>query len=579
MSDLSLFTNKNTLWSYGIIKTLVSCGVNDFIVSPGSRSSPLVFAIEAIEHAKGIPILDERSAAFFALGIAKSRKKPVALLCTSGSAVAHYLPAIIEAKMSNIPLIILTADRPPELQHCYAGQTIDQKGIYGNYVKGFLDLSVPEAQIEKLSELRNRIVASVEESLEFTAGPYHINVPFKEPLLPLKDEEWSNLLFSSEEIEAIFSVEVSLAPRAGVSHFLSSMKQENERLSSLMAVKEGVILVGNNHGLQMEDLVSRCNKISSATGWPVLADAISSLRNVDEIENLVVHYDAILRKEQDLPLQSVLLIGELPTSKVLRNWIKKKNPQLGMICSASENRDPMKVRSFHLSWKEVSASETQESSSSKYKTVWQERDEKYRSFLHDNLGNGNKITEVFIPWFLSQNLNSSCNVFISSSMPVRDAEFFWQSNNSGAQMFCNRGANGIDGILSTALGVAHEDKITYLLTGDLAFLHDSNGLLIAPEFDGKLVVLLINNQGGGIFENLPVAAWDNVFEKYFITKQEVDFKSLVTSYADCSHETINCISDFKEAIKVTKFDEKIRVLELVCRRENDVKMRKSLLEP
>ena len=162
MSPDALLYNENTVWSFGIIKTLVSSGVQDFVISPGSRSSPLVFAIDACDGTRAIPVLDERSASFFALGMAKSSQKAVALLCTSGSAVAHYLPAIIEAKMSNIPLIILTADRPPELQDCYAGQTINQNQIYGGYVKEFVELSLPNMEQDTLEALDKVIFNAVE---------------------------------------------------------------------------------------------------------------------------------------------------------------------------------------------------------------------------------------------------------------------------------------------------------------------------------------------------------------------------------------------------------------------------------
>ena len=586
------FRNTNTLWASILTETLQRLGLTVAVICPGSRSAPLTIAFARDDRIESIPVLDERSASFFALGIAKKSGLPAALICTSGTAAANFYPAIIEARESRIPLLIFTADRPPELRDCHAGQAIDQVKIYGNYPNWHAELAVPSADIKMLGYLRQTIVYAWERSLSPTPGPVHLNIPFRDPLVPVPDiaVEALKSQFHPDDffagIERFFVRETSTPPsppllRGG----------EESRLQEWQKCDRGIIIAGVAQPQFPEKYCRAIARISQLLNWPVLAEGLSPLRNYAKLNPyLISTYDLILRNRElarQLTPEIAIQIGDLPTSKELRSWLDTIQPKRYTIDPSHHNLDPLHGKTIHLrtSAENVADILTQvpplqkgglggdiASDSNEYLQLWCGAEAKIRPAIDRKMAATNSIIEPKVAWLLSQILPPGTPIFIANSMPVRDVEFFWRPNNLEIQPFFNRGANGIDGTLSTALGIARRHQSSILLTGDLALLHDTNGFLINNKFVGHLTVILINNNGGGIFEMLPVAKFDPPFEEFFATPQNINFARLCATYA-VEHEIIDSWEKFKQKLNPLP-NTGIRVLELPTDRRFDAKWRR-----
>ena len=560
------FRNTNTLWASILVETLYRCGLNTAVVCPGSRSTPLTLAFAS--HAKiiALPILDERSAAFFALGRAKKTSMPTALVCTSGTAGANFYPAAIEAKESGIPLIILTADRPPELRNCHAGQTIDQLRLYGNYPNWQCELALPEANLAMLRYLRQNTIQAWQRSLFPTPGVVHLNVPLREPLAPIEQP----LGDFAAELEDFFDTATEFNTNTTNSTTLPWNNWQD---------KSGIIIAGLG---QSQDPKLYCQAIallSRQLSFPVLAEALSPLRNYARLNPyLISTYDLIVRQQvPELIPEVVIQIGELPTSKKLRAWLEKIEVPRWIIDARIDNLDPLhgKTIQLHTSIKQIFhylESNFARSPQSPYCQRWCEREVKTRSYLDKTLASLDRMYEGKAAWLISQSLPPNTPVFLANSMSIRNAEYFWQPNNRKIIPYFSRGANGIDGTLSTALGIAYQSK-GVLLTGDLALLHDTNGFLIQPKFAGHLTIIVINNSGGGIFEMLPIADFA-LFEEYFATPQSVELARLCSAYG-VEHRKINNWQQLEHSIEELPATG-IRVLELVCDRHADAVWLKNL---
>ena len=568
MTQASLdFRNVNSLWSSVLVETLIRSGVAQAVVSPGSRSAPLVFALARHPGIEAIPVLDERSAAFFALGLARREGRPVALVCTSGTAAANYLPAIIEAQESGVPLVVITADRPPELRACASGQTIDQQKLYGSHVNFFHELAVPEANEGLLRYLRQTVAHAVARALTPAAGPVHLNAPFRDPLPPVADGV-AEKLSSGVDWAGFFA---HLEPLPAV--------EPGAKLPVLDRAQRGLIVAGPAQPADPVAYVAAVGEISRRLGWPVLADGLSPVRNHPGIPNLVTTYDAILRQPSAadrLKPEFVLGLGGWPTSKVLRGWLEQGAHATWLIADRPDNRDALhgRTRSFPVSLSALAAGLPAAAQAGAYAGLWAGYEREVRKALDARLGEETGFFEPKAAWLLARHLPEDTPLFIASSMPVRDVEHVWPPGNRRVRPFFNRGANGIDGTLSTALGVAHGGRPAVLLTGDLALLHDTNGFLVRPKFRGSLTVVLINNRGGGIFEHLPVASFDPPFEEYFATPQEADFAKLCAAYG-AAHVVVRDWIHFAELISALPA-QGLRVLEVLTDRKRDAAQRKQL---
>ena len=577
------FRNQNTLWCSVLVETLACLGLKDAVISPGSRSTPLTIAFAQNPKINSIPILDERSAAFFALGRAKRTEVPVVLICSSGTAGANFFPAIIEAKESGTPLIVLTADRPPELRNCHAGQTIDQIKLYGNYPNWYLELALPESKLEMLAYLRQNIVQAWQKALFPIPGVVHLNCPFREPLAPQPDPQESLSVSIAINEQEFFADLVT-------SSLIPDQSSYQLDLEKMVIPNDGIIISGLAQTLQPEKYCQDIACLSTILQFPVLAEALSPLRNYAKVNpHLITTYDFILRnlkQAEQLQPKIIFQIGELPTSKQLRNWLSQSKAKRYIISPKLENYDPLHQQNYHfrvdlsnfvqaiknraIKNEATKSNITQQKPvaiKSTYLKTWLKFDSQTRKAIADKFQNKEEFNEGKVAWLISRNLKEKTSIFFANSMTVRNAEFFWQPNNSQVIPYFNRGANGIDGTLSTALGIAQNDAPTLLITGDLALLHDTNGFLIKNHFKGHLSIILVNNNGGGIFEVLPIAKLDPPFEKYFATPQNVEFAQLCQSY-DVDYFLIQSWQQLVSKIK-QPFESGIRLLEIKTDRKND----------
>jgi len=566
------FKNVNQLWAYILTETLKRLGLTCVIICPGSRSTPLAIAFaQQVPEIEAISILDERSAAFFALGQAQATGQPVAILCTSGTAGANFYSAVIEASYSRVPLLLLTTDRPPELRDCHSGQTIDQLRLYGNYPNWQTELALPSADLGMLAYLRQTVIHSWERSQTPTKGPVHLNIPFRDPLAPVPDGTDLSYLRSQFQPEDFFAGITNIIPFP-TPHSLLPIWKECDR---------GIIIAGVAQPQQPQEYCRAIAQLSQTLQWPVLAEGLSPVRNYAELNPyLISTYDLILRNQQlakQLAPKMVIQVGEMPTSKELRNWIDATQPRRWVIDPSDQNLDPLHGRTKHLriSVENIKVEEINLSFSSHYLQKWCDAEAKVRLVVDQTMGKIDEIIESKAAWLISQILPPGTPLFIANSMPVRDVEYFWKPNNLGVRSHFNRGANGIDGTLSTALGMAHRQQSSVMLTGDLALLHDTNGFLIRNKFVGHLTIVLINNNGGGIFEMLPIAKFDPPFEEFFGTPQDIDFAQLCATY-NVQHEFITSWEHLQQRLNLLP-TKGIRVLELRTNRKLDAKWRQDNL--
>lgn len=561
------FSNTNTLWAGVIVETLWRCGVYRAVVSPGSRSTPLTMALARHAGIEAIPVLDERSAAFFALGLARKSFRPVALVCTSGTAGANYFPAVIEAQESGVPLLVLTADRPPEMRACASGQTIDQQKLYGAHVNRDFELAVPEAKMALLSYLRQTIAQACRSTLQPQAGPVHINVPFRDPLVPLADGSAAPV--AGEIGEDFFA---HLEP---VGFAATGQTKLWQRAISA----RGLIVAGPDQAVDPVAYAAKVTQLAKQLGWPILADGVSPLRHFASKGAVVITaYDTILRNAtaaRDLAPRYVLCLGEWPTSKVLRGWIESSGAEIVLVSRRHDNRDALHGRTRQICAPvEALTALVRKPQPGMYAASWRKAEATVRTAMAAAPRARGAVFEGDIAPALAGALPKQTPLFVASSMPVRDVEYFWPATARGYRFYFNRGANGIDGTLSTALGVAHAGRPAVLLTGDLAFLHDSNGLLLSGKLRGSLTVILINNNGGGIFEHLPVAGYNPPFEDYFATPQNVDFGQLCAAHG-VPHRGVRSLGELKKAVAKLPADG-VRVLEVRTNRRQDAAFRKRL---
>jgi 2-succinyl-5-enolpyruvyl-6-hydroxy-3-cyclohexene-1-carboxylate synthase len=406
------FRNINTLWASLLVETLYRLGLVTAVLCPGSRSSPLTLAFAQHPQIETIPILDERSAAFFALGRAKRSRQPVVLVCTSGTAGANFYPAVIEATESQVPLLILTADRPPELRHCHAGQTIDQIKLYGHYPNWQTELALASPEPELWTYLRQTVIYAWEQTQFPRAGVVHLNCPFREPLAPITQPAILALA-SSFDPEVFF---------AGIK--ASSLVTNAFSLTLPQFPQRGLIIAGLYQEGQSGNYCQAIAEMAKILNYPVLADALSPLRHYAEINShLISNYDFILRNEEQAQLltpEIIIQIGELPTSKQLRTWLTQQNIPRYIIDSSGQNYDPLHGNSIHLrlSWqaflwqlkenqkelkRNIPIQETLKSSQrSDYIDQWKNVNLKIQDSIDQTMLEREDLFEGKIPWLLAE---------------------------------------------------------------------------------------------------------------------------------------------------------------------------------
>jgi len=518
---------------------LIRCGVEHVCLSPGSRSAPMAIAFAETGGRLWVHF-DERSTAFFALGLAKHSRKPVVALCTSGTAASNFYPAVIEASYSATPLIVITCDRPPELVDFGSPQTIDQSKLYGTYPKWHINLPVPSDDFQVDRYLKSVARRAYQTALSFPAGVVHLNFPFREPLIPEEIDNRKDEYFG--DMHSILTPdfdEASPLSKASASK-ISDLLQQSRR---------GWIVCGYSGG---SDHLDSILELSARLGYLLVADRVSNLgiHNVDR-SLLISSYDLLLGGDPRYlpePPEVVLRIGSSPTSKNLNRYLRQLDLKFSILVdNFGRWHDPDWAADIVIqsSAKEFVDSVLQFLPARLNRDVgwlskWTELDSLVSCKLAETvLGTNNALFEGRIFFELSDALPAGSQIFVGNSMPVRDLETYFPFTEKAFHIFANRGANGIDGVLSTATGVAASSgKPVFLVIGDLSFAHDAIALSISVRHSIPIKVILVNNNGGGIFSLLPYRNHEEFFELLFGTPHNLELGriagALGVRYHSCS---------------------------------------------
>ena len=573
--------NRNTLWASIVAEELYRSGVRTVCISPGSRSTPLVIAFAELRDLypdfQLLVHIDERSSSFFALGVAKIQMAAVALLCTSGTAAANYYPAIIEAYYSRIPLIVLTADRPPEMRDCGSGQTIDQINIYGKHVRYFFEVGTPEITGFRLRYLRSLISRTVSIAVgkgDTPAGAVHLNFPFADPMppIPVPTDVPEDLALSSPE--AMFG-----NPSGGAySQILAGMRSLDTNVIAAIANQiishpRGVIVVGVYDA--PTDFLTSAQRLARATGYPLLIEATGAHRRGE-----IGHYDSFLRSPNFCKTHApeiVIRFGAMPTSKSYMLWLER---HIGcqQIVVGSTNSDPTHGITQSLNVFPTSFCDQLANYLENYaQPAWQDKQWRLDFELAESIAEHTiteaitNIEELFdgkVYAKLAQMLPADSYIYVASSTPIRDLDTFFHSDHP-ITVLANRGANGIDGTISSALGASWGcDRPMVLICGDLAFYHDLNGLLAAQKYQISLTIILLNNDGGGIFNLLPISKFENTFEEFFGTSHNLDFAPIIQAY-NCEHVLIRDWQHFHTVLTSSLETKGTQVLEIQSDRQRN----------
>ncbi|MDR0535507.1 MAG: 2-succinyl-5-enolpyruvyl-6-hydroxy-3-cyclohexene-1-carboxylic-acid synthase [Puniceicoccales bacterium] len=528
-------------------------------ISPGSRSTPLAAALAAEPSICSTPVLDERTAAFLALGAAR-RRTPALAVCTSGTAAANYLPAIVEAWHSQAPLLVATADRPPSLRGRGAGQTIVQNGLYGVHTvftaEAPLPSVAPDAVARWVSLLHDAWLAAMGRASGCAAsGPAHINIPFEEPLAPVSAEPGFAIPGETRAFLEDLSREDALpACLAGLAHPAAPpLRPAGEILEWAKKHARGVIVAGAPVAPRGQAAEARAAiALARSLGWPLLADVLHPARHrASPGAPVVAAYDTFLRipeAARSLCPSAVIQLGQLPTSRVLRQWLADARAPTLQISPAGRDFNPLHSGHTILphSMADYVPCAAPESRGGEWLAGWLGHERAAAGRLADFCATApaGPPFEGAVFDLAARILPDDAIVFLANSMCVRDAECFWPAAATRRRIACNRGVNGIDGTLGTAIGLAFSSaaaaacaggarpRPVFLFSGDLAFLHDSNALACARHLPlgASLTVFLLNNCGGGIFDTLPVSRENPHFERFWGTPQHVDFQHLCAAH-------------------------------------------------
>jgi 2-succinyl-5-enolpyruvyl-6-hydroxy-3-cyclohexene-1-carboxylate synthase len=563
----------NRLWANLIVEELIRCGVEFFCVAPGSRSTPLVAALAANDKAHSLVHFDERGTAFAALGYARATGHPAAWITTSGTAVANGLPAVVEASTDGVPMILLTADRPPELRQTGANQTIDQPDIFGDYVRWRFDLPAPDPTIDPAMVLTTVDQAAYRASRS-PQGPVHLNLMFREPFLTEGEDDPQGPSPWAEGDEPYTSY---AATKPAID------KTEIQALwQTLRQAKRGLVVAGRLASRKQGEAVLR---LAGALGWPLLPDIGSQVRLGAESENVAAYYDALLAgdsfAEAHVP-EAVVHVGGRALSKRLEQFLGRSRPEPYVVVRENPFRlDPAHrvthsieadVVNFCAAMVRV-ATEYPPDEDAYWMTGWRGASEKAGHSL-DGIS-PTELNEPFVARSVSRNVPHDHGLVVASSMPVRDLDTYATAGGVPVPVAANRGASGIDGTVATAAGFARGlGRPVTLLIGDLALLHDLNSLAMLR--DVPIVVVVLNNDGGGIFSFLPVAKHKEFFEPYFGTPQGVGFGPAAQMFG-LQYERPGTTEEFVEFYRKACARGSSTLIEVRTDREENVRLHGELL--
>lgn len=550
-------------WSTRFVRALYKEGVRNVIISPGSRSTPLTLAFSVHMGFKPVVILDERSAAFTAMGMAKYTGIPTVLVCTSGTALANYYPAVLEARNSGIPLIIASADRPPHLRDNGASQTIDQVKIFGDNTVFFHE--VGESSEEKSKQ--KRIDSLAHQAFEYSTkrkGVAHLNFAFDKPLEP--DYEFLQLI-EKENNKNLNATSVFYKTEENKISF-------GEKFwSQIISAEHPLIIVGPNPDKYQIDAIQKLSRLLDS---PILAEPGS---NLPSSRYTIEGFDGFLKnlsKSNNLGPDLILRFGEVPVSKALNQFIEMYEDRVQVsfmkeLFWLDGGNNPTKYVVLNG---EIEIPETSTSSNSGWLKLWKAAEKSFKTFRSENVFPTSPLSDGYVFHSISKEISSKSFTFLSNSFPVRDMSLFGKFD--GKEMYVNRGAAGIDGITSTAMGISlASQKPGVLFIGDLAFLHDSNALLSSKYITNPLIIIILNNGGGSIFRMLPVHKIKEKYTTYFETPQDVKISALCRAH-EVDHTLVTRVEQLLSTFERNYQNPGIHVIEVLTDPDTSMDLRNKL---
>lgn len=556
-----------------LVDEFYQLGVRHAVFSPGSRSTTMAMLFKEHEGFGTYMNIDERSAGFMALGIAKAHKEPTVLVCTSGSAVAHYLPAILEAQYSGVPLIVLSADRPHTLLHVGAPQTVDQQKIFGTAVNYYEELAVPQ-EAHYYTYPRQVARKAYMKAMDTKKGPVHINVPLFEPLVPeLSRNHFEAGRSSFKVVKPNYSSVFGCGNRNNLPHINNAIdiaygNDGTNEINDLLERYERILILA---GPQIDiDETDTIRSFGEALQAPILADPLSNMRGCNTSDVVISTYDALLAGQalwNELKPDCVIQFGQIVVSKRVQQMIASwTDVEYIEVNPTMDSMNPTGKTTIHMqaSIDVFTHLYGKNNNSDTYLNIWRRLDQAGKKQLslaidEPHCFEGRTIRE------LQKQIPEDGQILVANSMTIRDFDYFWFSGESKAVLYGNRGVNGIDGTISTALGLAANGRPTYLVTGDLSLFHDLNGLAVAKTHNLNLTIILHNNDGGGIFEYLPQKGTKH-FDYLFSTSQGLDYSGAAKLYG-CSYTKIFNPDELSSVLAKIGQESGVYIIEIPTNRE------------
>lgn len=556
-----------------LVDEFYQLGVRHAVFSPGSRSTTMAMLFKEHEGFETYMNIDERSASFMALGIAKAHKEPTVLVCTSGSAVAHYLPAVLEAQYSGVPLIVLSADRPHTLLHVGAPQTVDQHKIFGTAVNYFEELAVPQ-ESHYYTYPRQVARKAYMKAMDTKKGPVHINVPLFEPLVPeLSRNHFEAGRSSFKVVKPNYSSVFGCDTRNNLTHINNAIdvahnNDSTKEINDLLERYERILILAGPQ-IVIDEAETICS-FGEALQAPILADPLSNVRGYSTSKVVISTYDALLAGQSlwhELKPDCLIQFGQIVVSKRVQQMIASwTDVEYIEVNPTMDSMNPTGKTTIHMqaSIDVFTHLYGKNNNSDTYLNIWRRLDQAGKKQLslaidEPHCFEGRTIRE------LQKQIPEDGQIFVANSMTIRDFDYFWFSGESKAVLYGNRGVNGIDGTISTALGLAANGRPTYLVTGDLSLFHDLNGLAVAKTHNLNLIIILHNNDGGGIFEYLPQKGTKH-FDYLFSTSQGLDYSGAAKLYG-CGYTKISSPDELSSVLANVSQEIGVHIIEIPTNRE------------
>jgi len=577
------YPNINILWADLIVEELIRNGADYFCIAPGSRCGPLSVAVAHNPKAQSFVHFDERGLGFHALGFTSATRKPAVVITTSGTAAANLLPAVVEASKKKLPLIILTADRPPELRKTGANQTIDQPGIFGEYVKWHFDMPCPTQDIRP-----EVVLTTIDQAIhqaKSNSGPVHLNLMFREPLDPTKTGE--NFTEYLRSLKLWWSKENPYTTYLRAAKTLTD-KNIQQVAGCIEKIKQGIIVVGKLHSSEEQEAVL---KLSEKLYWPIFPDISSGLRVGSQHPNCIHNFDQILLSESFMDkfkFEAVLHLGGRITSKRWYQYVEKLSPAHYItVLNHSLRNDPLhkvtlRVDAEIMPFCRGLASQVEQRKDNKYCFDLQSASQSLKEAVDSFITEEGTLSEPAVARAISRYIPKDSGLFISSSMPIREMDMYALEHKNPVVVGANRGASGIDGTIATAAGFAKGlEQATTLFIGDLALLHDLNSLSMVKSLKKPMAIVVLNNDGGAIFSFLPIAEFKDVAETYFAGPHGLNFEDAAKMF-NLNYENPKTLKEFAGVYQAAVTAKQSTLIEVTTNRKANYdyhrKLQKKIIE-